>query len=106
MPAQARHRHGDRMAACATTAPRAGSLIASFDLLNCGDGELAVDVVGIELDPVADLDEHHGYAFDHAELLDRAVPQRDLACRVVDLRHLSVDQLLCLCSLHYCRGRE
>jgi hypothetical protein len=67
----------------------------SFRLLNFGDRELAVDTIGIEFDLVADLDalehggvlrfEDHRHAFGHVEFLEGAVPQCDLAFRLIDL---------------------
>src|SRR5579885_1210371 len=79
-----------------------GKRSISLGLLNLGDDELAVDVLGVELDLVAGLDrrEHgrvlhavdHGHAVIHVEFLHRAVLDGDLFCRGIDLLHLAVGQ--------------
>src|SRR5215475_12321497 len=76
--------------------------MGSLRLLDPGQGDLAVDAFGVEPHLVADLDplehrrvlgaEYHGHAFVHVELLDRAVPERDLAGGFVDPGDRAGDQ--------------
>ena len=72
-----------------------------LNFLNFYDRELSIHAVGLKLDLVTRFDglehrevldaEDHRHPVVHVELLDWSVPNRDLASRFVDFRHLAIN---------------